>query len=252
MDARKEIAMFARLTFMEFKLMMREFVVPLLVLVLPVGLLLGFGFQPGGRQADPNLGGQTTAAYIAAIGAGICVAVLGLNVLPATLAGYREKGVLRRMATTPVRPVVLLAAQLAVYAAAALFTVVVLVVAGNALFGTPYPRHVPGFLASVVLGLAALFAIGLLIAALAPSGKAGQTIGMVVFFPSLFLAGVYVPREMMPAVLRNIGDYSPLGAALKTMRDSWTGSRPNVAQLVVLAAYAVVAGLAAARFFKWE
>jgi ABC-2 type transport system permease protein len=244
--------MFARLTLMEFKLAMREFVVPLFVLVLPIGLLLGFGFQPGSRHADPHLGGQTGAAYIAAIGAGVCLAILGLNVLPATLAGYREKGVLRRMATTPVRPSYLLAAQVILNAVAALSTVALLVGLGVLLFGTPVPRAFPAFLGTLVLGIAAMFSIGLLVAAVAPSGKAGQAIGMVLFFPSLFLGGVYIPREEMPAVLRHIGDYSPLGATLKTMRDSWMGTTPHVSQLAIMAAYAVVAGLAATKFFRWE
>lgn len=244
--------MFARLTLMEFKLTMRELVVPLFVVVLPFALLLGFGFQPGSRRPDPDLGGQTAAAYIAAIGVGVCLAVLSLNVLPATLAGYRDKGVLRRMATTPVRPSYLLAAQLVLNAAAALFTVAVLIVAGDVLFGTPVPRRFPAFLLALVLGMAALLAIGLLVAAVAPSGKAGQAIGMVLFFPSLFLGGVYVPREAMPAVLRHIGDYTPLGAALKTMRDAWMGTTPHAAQLAIMAAYAVVAGTAAARLFRWE
>jgi ABC-2 type transport system permease protein len=173
-------------------------------------------------------------------------------VLPTTLAGYREKGVLRRLATTPVRPAYLLIAQLVLYAAAAVFVVAVLVVAGNLLFGTPVPERFPAFLASAVLGMAALFAIGLLIAAVAPSGKGANAIGMVLFFPSLFLGGVYIPRETMPAVLRDIGDYTPLGAALKTMRDAWMGTEPRLAQLAIMAAYAVVAGLAAARLFRWE
>jgi ABC-2 type transport system permease protein len=244
--------MLARLTFMELKLALREIVIPLFVLALPVGLLLGFGFQPGSRRPDANLGGQTGAEYIAAIGAGVSLAVIGLSVLPTALAHYREKGVLRRLATTPVRPAYLLAAQLVLYAAAALFTVAVLVLAGDLLFGTPVPKSFPAFLAALVLGIAALFAIGLLVAAVAPTGKAGQAIGMMLFFPSLFLGGVYIPRETMPAVLRNIGDYSPLGATLKTMRDAWMGTEPRAAQLAIMAGYAVVAGLAATRLFRWE
>jgi ABC-2 type transport system permease protein len=93
--------MFAKLTFMEFKLTMREFVVPLFVLVLPMGLLLGFGFQPGSRHASASLGGQTGAAYIAAIGAGICLAILGLSVVPTALSTYREKGVRQARRTRP-------------------------------------------------------------------------------------------------------------------------------------------------------
>jgi ABC-2 type transport system permease protein len=244
--------MLARLTFMELKLALREIVIPLFVLGLPVGLLLGFGFQPGSRHPNADLGGQTGAEYIAAIGAGVSLAVLGLSVLPTALAQYREKGVLRRLATTPVRPAYLLAAQLVLYAAAALFTVAVLVAAGDVLFGTPVPKSLPAFLGALVLGIAALFAIGLLVAAVAPTGKAAQAIGMMLFFPSLFLGGVYIPRETMPAVLREIGDYSPLGATLKTMRDAWMGTEPRVAQLAIMAGYAVVAGLAATRLFRWE
>ena len=100
--------------------------------------------------------------------------------------------------------------------------------------------------------LAIDLAIGLLVAAVAPTGKAAQAIGMMLFFPSLFLGGVYIPRETMPAVLREIGDYSPLGATLKTMRDAWMGTEPRVAQLAIMAGYAVVAGLAATRLFRWE
>jgi ABC-2 type transport system permease protein len=244
--------MLARLTFMELKLALREVVIPLFVLALPVGLLLGFGFQPGSRHPDADLGGQTGAEYIAAIGAGVSLAVIGLSVLPTALATYREKGVLRRLATTPVRPAYLLAAQLVLYAAAALFTVGALVVAGDVLFGTPVPQSFPAFVGALVLGMAALFAIGLLVAAVAPTGKAGQAIGMMLFFPNLFLGGVYIPRETMPAVLRNIGDYSPLGATMKTMRDAWMGTEPRFAQLAIMAAYAVVAGLAATRLFRWE
>jgi ABC-2 type transport system permease protein len=244
--------MILKLTVMEFKLLLREVAVALFVVLLPIALLLGFGFQPGSDKASADLGGQTPAEYIAALGVGIALAILGLNVVPTALATYREKGVLRRLATTPLRPSRLLAAQLVMDVALAIFVVAALVVAGGLLFGTPVPERFPAFLLSAVLGMAALFAIGLVVAALAPSAKAGTAIGMVLFFPSLFLGGVYIPRETMPAVLRDIGDCTPLGAALKTMRDAWSGTEPRVAQLAIMAAYAVIAGVVAARTFRWE
>jgi ABC-2 type transport system permease protein len=244
--------MLAKLTFTELKLFLREPMVVLFVFLLPAGLLLGFGFQPGSGDAEKTLGGQTPAEYIAALGVGIALAILGLSVLPSVLSGYREKGVLRRLATTPVRPVYLLVAQLLLNAAAAVLVVAVLVVAGGLLFGTPVPERFPAFVAAVALGMAALFAIGLLVSAVAPSGKAGNAIGMVLFFPSMFFGGVYIPRESMPRVLRDIGDYTPLGATLKTMRDAWMGADPRPAQFAIMAAYAVIAGLAAAKLFRWE
>ena len=244
--------MLAKLTLMEFKLLTREWAVPLFVVALPLGLLLGFGFQPGSGDAQKSLGGQTGAAYIAAIGVGISIAILGLTILPTALATYREKGVLRRLSTTPVRPSNVLVAQLILHAVAGLFVVTMLLVAGDLLFGTPLPQRFPFFVLSLLLGMAALFSVGLLIAALAPTGKAGNAIGMVLFFPSMFFGGVYIPRETMPSVLRSIGDYTPLGATLKTMRDAWMGTEPRIAQLAIMAAYAVIAGLAAATTFRWE
>ncbi|MEV5751158.1 ABC transporter permease [Actinoallomurus sp. NPDC052308] len=244
--------MLAKLTYLELKLFTREIVLPAIVLLLPLALLLGFGFQPGANKAQHDLGGQTTAEYMAALGVGIALAILGLTVLPATLASYREKGVLRRMATTPVRPAYLLIAQVLLYAVMAVVVVALMITAARVLFGTPVPERFPAFLAAVVLGLAALFGIGLVIAAVAPSAKAGNGIGMVLFFPSMFLGGVYIPREQMPDALRAIGDYTPLGATLKTMRDSWMGTEPRLAQLAIMAAYALVAGLAAAKLFRWE
>jgi ABC-2 type transport system permease protein len=244
--------MIVKMTVMEFKLLAREFAVALFVVALPVALLLGFGFQPGSDKAQKSLGGQTGAEYIAAIGVGIALAILGLTVLPAALSGYREKGVLRRLATTPVRPAYVLVAQLIVNAILAVFVVTTLIVAGDLLFGTPVPEKLPAFAGASLLGMAALFAIGLLIAAVAPSGKGGNAIGMVLFFPSMFLGGVYIPRETMPKVMREIGDFSPLGATLKTMRDAWMGTDPRPAQLAIMAAYAVVAGVAAAKLFRWE
>ena len=97
-----------------------------------------------------------------------------------------------------------------------------------------------------------MFAIGLVIAALAPSGKAGNAIGTVLFFPVMFFAGLWVPREAMPAILRRIGDFTPLGAGEQALRDATSGAWPHPGQVAVLAAYVVVCGLAAARLFRWE
>jgi ABC-type multidrug transport system ATPase subunit len=44
----------------------------------------------------------------------------------------------------------------------------------------------------------------------------------------------------------------PLGAAVEAMQDSMLGGTLPVAPLLVLAAYAVVFGLLARRFFRWE
>ena len=75
---------------------------------------------------------------------------------------------------------------------------------------------------------------------------------MAVFFPLTFFAGLRVPRALMPPVLRDIGGLTPLGASGQAIQSSLLGTFPSATSLLVLAAYAVVFGLLAVRFFRWE
>jgi ABC-2 type transport system permease protein len=241
-----------KLTVVESKLFLRDRVAAPLTLVLPLLLVIAFGLIPGIRDPDPDLGGQAPLELVAAIGVAIALAMLGLSVLPTVLATYRERGILRRLGATPVHPASLLGAQLVVSMAAAVVSIALLLGVGSLAVGLPMPRQLAGFGLAFLLGLAALFTVGLLVAALAPTTRAATGIGMSLFFPSLFLAGVYVPREAMPPVLRHISDFTPLGAALQSFRDTWTGDLPRPLHLATMAGYAVLAGFAAARFFRWE
>ena len=56
----------------------------------------------------------------------------------------------------------------------------------------------------------------------------------------------------MPAVLRDISDYIPLGAAVEAIQDSIRGPFPPAAPLLVLTGWAVLFSILAARFFRWE
>ena len=237
---------------METKLFFREPLGPPFVLALPVALVVGFGMIPGFGEPDPGLGGQAGTEFIASLGIGIVLAILGLSVLPATLGAYREQGVLRRLRATPARPQALLGAQLIVVGGAVVVATVLLVAVSALAFGVALPRNPAGFGLALVLGSAALLSLGVLVAAVTPTAKAANAIGMLAFFPSMFLAGVYVPREVFPAVLQRISDVTPLGAALESVRDTWQGAWPHPVHLVTMAAWALVATAVAARTFRWE
>ena len=97
-----------------------------------------------------------------------------------------------------------------------------------------------------------MFALGLLAAAAAPTARSAAGLGWLLFFPNMFLAGVYFPTEEMSPAMRQIGNFTPLGSALHAVRDSWMGLAPRPEYLGIMAAYAVIAGALAARFFRWE
>jgi ABC-2 type transport system permease protein len=242
-----------KLTTVETKLFLREPAGPLVVIGIPLALLLVFGLMPGMREASPDFGGKSPlATFIAPMAIAILLSVLAMNVLPSAIAGYREKGVLRRFAASPAPPSRLLAAQLLVNLGAALVVVLIVVGVGSVALGMALPGNVPGFVLSLVLGTVSLFSVGLLVAALAPTGRSAGGIGYIVFFPMLALGGVWVPKEQLPDVLQKIADVLPLGGTLNALRATWAGAAPETLQLIALAVVAVICGTLAARFFRWE
>jgi ABC-2 type transport system permease protein len=68
----------------------------------------------------------------------------------------------------------------------------------------------------------------------------------------MFLAGIYFPTEEMSSTMRQIGNFTPLGSAVHAVRDSWMGIDPRPEYLGIMAAWALVAGALAARFFRWD
>lgn len=243
----------ARLTIVESKLFLRDTMSLVMGVVFPglLLLLLG-GVLPGFREATDDLDGLRPIDIYVPIVLAVAIATTSVSVLPTYLATYRERGVLRRLASTPVGPVKLLVAQLVVNAMGTLVAILLAVVVATTAFGVDLPQQAPGFLIALVLGTAAMLAVGLLIAAVAPRAKTATGIGMLVYFPMLFFAGVWTPGPVMPEGLRRISDFTPLGAASNAMQDAWTGTFPSALHLAVMAGYLLVAGALAARLFRWE
>jgi ABC-2 type transport system permease protein len=243
---------FSKLAFVETKLFLREKAALIGVFGLPVALVIGFGLIPGFSDPQKGLSEQIGTEYIAAVGVAIVLASLGLTGVPMVIGQYRERGVLRRLGVTPVRPLTLLGADLTVWAASAILSVALVVAVVRFAFHVPAPAAPGWFILSVILGIAALFALGMLAAAAAPTARSAAAIGWLLFFPNMFLAGVYFPTEEMSSTMRQVGNFTPLGSVLHAVRDSWMGIDPRPEYLVIMAAYALVAGGLAARFFRWD
>lgn len=241
-----------RLTITEARLFLREKAGLVWGVGFPLVLLIIFGNIPAFRQPSKALGGLTYLDAYVPILAVFVLAMLAVNAMPPILAGYRERGVLRRMATTPVGPSRVLAAQLAVNFALSVVTLIVMLGVAWLAFGVSLPRQAAGFVLAALLTAAALLALGLLIAAIAPTGRGANAIGALLFFPMMFFAGLWLPRAAMPPVLRDVSDFTPLGAAVQALQDSIAGHWPHPLYLGVLVAYALVFGVAAARLFRWE
>ncbi len=238
------------LTIAEAKLILREPIVWLAAIVLPAAILLIFGSLFAPHRPDPALGGLRWIDTFAPSLVVITTATLAIQTLPIRLATYREKGILRRLSTTPARPAGLLVAQLLIYTTTAVLGLVLLVVVGRLAFDIPLPANPIGYVAAFGLGMAGLLAIGLLIASVARSAGVATSIAIPLFFVVMLLGGVYLPRFLLPEVLVIIGEFTPPG--VQGLQDTWLGSAPELLPLAVLAGMTVVIGAIAARMFRWE
>jgi ABC-2 type transport system permease protein len=218
----------------------------------PLLLLIIFGAIHSFNTPVGTFGGLTTLDVYVPILLVFALALLALVAMPATQATYRELGYLRRLKTTPTGPVRLLAAELAVKLAVAALTVAVIVLVARFGYDVAAPRQLGGFIVAGLFAAAALMAIGLFVAAVAPNAGAARGIGAILFYLMMFFAGLWLPIPSMPSVLQHISHATPLGAAVPALQDATLGQWPTWLQLVTMAAYAVAFGLAAARFFRWE
>ncbi len=245
-------AAFSKVVLTEARLTSRQPIALIAGLGIPVVLLVIFGELPVFRQPSPVFRGLSPFDAYVPVLIVFALAMLALLGLSVPLASYRELGVLRRLSTTPVPPSWLLAAQGIVQIFQALASTAIIVVVGIVAFGVPVPESLGGFLLAVALTIAGLVPIGLTIAAVARTANAANVIGRIAFFPLMFFTGLWLPRVLMPPVLLDISNYTPLGAAVQAIQASMLQGFPPAAPLLVLAGYAVAFGYLAKRFFRWE
>ncbi|WP_328385840.1 ABC transporter permease [Streptomyces sp. NBC_00400] len=222
------------------------------ILVFPTLLLTILGLIPSFREANPSLGGRRTIDLYVPVALLLAAITTGIQVMPAVLTGYRERGILRRMSTTPVRPPALLGAQIALHGGATVASMVLALTVGRIAFGVALPGQLAGYVLAAVLTLCSALALGCLLCALSPTTKAASVAGTAVFFPMMFAAGVWIPVQAMSDTLQQIVQLLPFGAASQALAQASSGHWPGWSHLAVLAAWTLVLGLVARRRFRWE
>jgi ABC-2 type transport system permease protein len=235
----------------EFKMLRREPMILFWALLFPVGLLIVLGSSVSNKP-KAAFGGLSFIVVYTPVLMTFTLTLLSLSAMPATLASYRDKGYLKRLSTTPVGAMRLLAAQLALVVGLSISVVVLIMLVSHFAYNVPLPHEVGGFILAILLTMTAMASLGLLIASLASSQRVAGAIGGILFFPLMFFAGLWVPQQSMGPALRTISQYTPLGAAVPSITNSDFGNWPGTTHLIVLAAYTLVLSRIAIRFFRWD
>jgi ABC-2 type transport system permease protein len=219
---------------------------------LPVLILVMFG-QGVDPTPVPGWGGLTALeGYVVPLTLTIVIATIGVINMPSFLAMYRKTGILRRLSVTPAHPAMVLAAQLVVSLMQTLVGVALALGVARALFDLTVPRRVWLALGVFALATAAMYALGLLVAALAPTPNSSVAIGMILFFGMGATGGLFGPTEQLPDAVAEVGETLPFGASVQVLRNAWMGQTPELVHAGGLALTALIAALIAAWRFRWD
>lgn len=232
----------------ELLLLVREPVTLVFTLALP---LLNMVIMGGvfGDQPDPSgkvflgVGGSTyyTPAYI-----GLVAASVGMIAIPTQLAGYRDRGVLRRMRAAGLPVTAILAAQLAVGMLLATVGAALVAVLSFLVNRPERPADVGGVVVAFLVGAVALLMLGLMLGAVLPTARAAQGAGVLLWFVVLILGGAGPPPEVLPATMSDIGTLTPLRPLIVALQKPWFGDGWDAPMLAILAGIGGVSWVVAA------
>jgi ABC-2 type transport system permease protein len=184
------------------------------------------------------------------------IVAFGLLSSGTLMVSMREKGVLRRLQASPIPTGQLVGSYLAVNVLIGLLQSAAIVAFAALAFKVPLT--LAGLLRAlpmVVIGIVTCVALGQVISGVAPTAGAAIAVGQIVNFSQMFITDTVMPMAFMPEWIRRVAPYLPAYAVVQLVRPplvDGTFSPELWRSLLVVAAYTLVAGVAAARLFRWS
>ncbi|XEC93700.1 ABC transporter permease [Paenibacillus tarimensis] len=178
-----------------------------------------------------------------------------LNGVAAQISSWRERGILRRMQSTPLHASAFIGAQITARLFLNGIQAVIVVLIGQLVFGTQVNGSWFLLLGLIIMGTLAFMSIGFIIAGLAKTPESAGPIAGFVSFPMLFLGGVFFPIQNMPDFLQPIVKLLPiahLSTAMRQVMNAGAGLADIGYEAALLGGWMVAAFAVASFTFKWE
>lgn len=225
-------------------------------LVIPIGMPSLLIVAQGAGSADqilPGTGGRSVfEVFVLPLMLVMVVALVGVVNMPSFLATYRKEGLLKRLAATPAHPAMLLAAQVVTSLAQTVVGVALALALAATLFGVTGPVGVAAVIGVFALVCAAMYAVGMLVAAVSPTPNAAVAIGLIGFFAIAALGGMFGGPQNLPEPVAELGRWLPYGAGVEALQHAWLGEEVPWQRLAALAAATVLGSASAVRLFRWS
>lgn len=172
----------------------------------------------------------------------------------ATVIAWREHGILKRLATTPLRPLTLIGTQIAARLAFSVAQVAVLLAIARVVFGVRVAGSYGALGLLVVVATLTILAFGFVIGAFVPRSESAQSVATLVAFPMIFLGGSYFDTAAAPDFLQPLVRAMPLthiNEALRQIMLYGAGLADLQRQFLILLAWLATSLLLAVRAFRW-
>lgn len=242
---------------LETRLLLRNGEQLLIVLVIPVLVLLGLGLT---ELIDAAGRAERLAVVVPGVLA-LCILSTAFTSLAIATGFERRYGALKRLGASPLPRSGLLAGKtlsVLLVEVAQLSGVLLLALgigwrpAAASVRSVPLPALLLAAAVLLVAGTAAFAAIALLMAGTLRA-EATLAAGNLVYLLLLAAGGIAVPTEQMPAAAAAVVSLTPSAALADGLREMLRdGQGLPLLSLGLLLAWALAAGLAAARWFRWE
>ena len=226
-------------------LVWRKLALPSLVgnIAEPLITLVAFGYGLGALIGQVQMGALTVPYILFLASGSICSSAMNAASFEALYSAFSRMHVQRTwdgIMNAPVRLDDVVFAEMLWAAFKSLFTTVVILLVMLALGISQSPMLLLALPLLALVGIA-FSSIALIFNALA-RGYDFFTYYFTLFLtPTMFLSGVFFPREQLPPLLRAISDWLPLTAAVELVRPLFLGRWPenSLLNLALLAGYAV-------------
>lgn len=154
----------------------------------------------------------------------VALAVMQMSVFSVAFvfADYKEKGILKRLLATPVRPYQFITANVITRLLVSLAQALILIAVGVLLFQAKVIGSYFLILLITLIGAVMFLAMGFAISGFASTVESVPAIANLVVFPMLFLGGTFFPIETMPDWLQKVAKVLPLTYFSNALRDVMT------------------------------
>ncbi len=223
---------------------------------LPVAFLVLLQAIFGGRTYGTERGEVTGATYyVPGLLALALVSATFVN-LAMSLTRARERGMLKRLRSTPLPPWAFIAGRIGTSVVVSMLMCILLLGLGRLLYGVALPvATLPGLVLTVVVGAASFCALGFAVAALIPSEAAAPPMTNAIVLPLYLVSGLFIPSEFVPRAMGLVADLFPLkplfDALLAAFAPDAAGAGVMGRELIVIAAWGLAGLVFSIRAFRW-